>query len=136
MINKSVSIIICMYCVCMSVLVGQYVIGDIFEMTLTNYKGEPIRSELIALVNFDAINRASENIIESKDDHGNNSFDRVLEFNVGMAYAVFEFITILSGTYIFYFMFLMGLPLPFVMIFVVPYTILFIRTFVGLLRGI
>jgi len=47
MIDKPLFIIICAYSISFMVFVGQFVIGDVFGLTLTNWKGDEIKSELL-----------------------------------------------------------------------------------------
>ena len=138
MIDKSLIIIICFYTVSISVLAGQFLIADVFDMRLTNYKGEPIDSALYTLIRFDSLNQIADNVIHT-NFQGNVTegipFNRIIDFNVAMAYSVWELVTLLSGTYIFYMLLLFGVPEVIILALVVPYMFLLIRTIIGILRG-
>ena len=129
-------IIIFMYATSMSLLGGQYVLGDVFGITLTNIDGVPIESHLLGFINEDELNERSANIA-SADFQGNSTYyDRVETFTTAAAFIAWELITLLTGTYIFNFLYLMGVPLIFVSIFVTLYMLLLARAIIGYVRGI
>ena len=137
MINKSIYVIMFMLSINGGILVVQYTIADLYGMELTNHKGEPYKSQILDSIGIDSINRITNNI-QTTDFHQNVSgheFDRVIDFNVGMAYTVWEFVTLLTGMYVFYVLIHFGVPEFVVAIMAIPYTLLLIRTIVGLLRG-
>ena len=137
MINKTFYVIIFIYTISFSVLAGQYTLADIYNIELQNYRGEPIKSAIIETAGLNKINEVSRNIIitdfdEEVDGH---PFDRVIDFNVGMAYVVWEVVLLLSGAYVFYILYLLGIPLFVVGAIIIIYSILLFRTIVGVLRG-
>lgn len=136
MIDKALMIIIFMYSVSFSILGVQYVTSDILDIEMTNLEGVPIRSHTLAFIDLDTLNNQTAKIVVADYNDNSTFYDRVETFTTGAAYVAWELITILSGTYIFNFMYLMGVPLYFVAGFVILYTLLLARTIIGYVRGI
>ena len=110
MIDKALMIIIFMYAVGFSMLGIQYTLADTFGITMTNMEGTPIKSALHGFIKDDNINERTQNIV-SADFQGNSTYyDRVETFTTGAAFVAWELVTLMTGTYIFYIMFLFGVP--------------------------
>lgn len=136
MIDKALMIIIFMYAVGFSMLGIQYTLADTFGITMTNMDGVPIKSALHGFIKDDEINTRTANII-SADFQGNSTYyDRVETFTTGAAFVAWELVTLMTGTYIFYIMFLFGVPEIFVLVFVTLYVLLLARAIIGYVRGI
>ena len=56
MIEKSLIIITFMYAVSFSMLAGQYVLGDVFGVTITNFEGAEIKSNLLDVISTGTLN--------------------------------------------------------------------------------
>ena len=136
MIEKALMIIIFMYCVSFSIAGGQYVLADIFGITLVNFEGVPIQSHIVGLLNQGQLNTVQENIVAGNFTANSTFYDKIETFTTAAAYVAWELILLLSGTYIFNFMYLMGVPLYFVAAFVLLYGILLARAIIGYVRGI
>lgn len=136
MMEKAMHIMLFMWCVSFSVLGGQYVIGDVFGIELTNFDGVPVKSHLLTLIDIDEINTVSENIITANFTDNSTAYDKIETFTTAAAFVAWEVITLLSGTYIFNFMFLMGIPIIFVSFFVIIYVMFLARAIIGYIRGI
>ena len=136
MIDKALMIIIFMYAVGFSMLGIQYTLADTFGITMTNMEGTPIKSALHGFIKDDNINERTQNIV-SADFQGNSTYyDRVETFTTGAAFVAWELVTLMTGTYIFYIMFLFGVPEIFVLVFVTLYVLLLARAILGYFRGI
>lgn len=136
MIDKALMIIIFMYAVGFSMLGIQYTLADTFGITMTNMEGTPIKSALHGFIKDDNINERTQNIV-SADFQGNSTYyDRVETFTTGAAFVAWELVTLMTGTYIFYIMFLFGVPEIFVLVFVTLYVLLLARAILGYVRGI
>ena len=98
MIDKPLFIIICAYSVSFMVLAGQFVIADVFGLTLTNYKGDEIESQIVNSFNVETLNTMTESWINFTRF---NSITDVATSFVLAAQVFVEFLTLLSGTYIF-----------------------------------
>lgn len=130
-------VIIFMYAMSVSVLGAQYVIADVFDITLVSpISGVPVESHIVGFVDEDNINTITENIVTGNFTTNSTYYNKVETFTTAAAYVAWELITLLSGTYIFNFMYLMGVPAFFVAAFVILYLILLARTIIGLVRGI
>lgn len=137
MINKAIYVIIFMYAINGGILIAQYTMADIYGLELTNAEGTTYKSRILETINIDEFNQVTQNI-ENTNFQGNvsgNPFNRVVDFNVGMAYSVWELVRLLTGTEIFFLLMFFGVPEFVVAIIIVPYIFLLIRTIVGLLRG-
>ena len=137
MINKSIYVIMFMLSINGGILIVQYVIADFYGMELTNHNGDPYRSQILSNIGVDRINEATTKI-ETTPFEGNVSgqpFNRIIDFNVGMAYTVWEFVSLLTGLYVFFVLVHFGAPEFVVAIMAIAYTFLLIRTIIGLLRG-
>ena len=134
--EKALYIMLFMWCVSFSVLGAQFVLGDVFGITLTNPDGVEIKSHLLSIVDIDTFNTQSKNIIDANFTTNSTFFDKIETFTTGAAFVAWELITLLSGTYIFNFMYLMGVPIFFVTVFVILYIALLSRAIIGYVRGI
>jgi hypothetical protein len=148
MIESSIKIMLFMWCISFSLLGGQYVIGDVFGIEMTNtwtdFDGDgdvdsadhtPIKSHLLTIIDVDLINQQSVNIVNANYTTNSTYFDKVETGTTALFYVTWELITLLSGTYIFNLMYIMGIPLIFVSFFVILYLALLARTIIGYLRN-
>ena len=148
MIESSIKIMLFMWCISFSLLGGQYVIGDVFGIQMTNtwtdFDGDgdvdendhtPIKSHLLTIIDVDLINQQSVNIVNANYTTNSTYFDKVETGTTALFYVTWELITLLSGTYIFNLMYIMGIPLIFVSFFVILYLALLARTIIGYLRN-
>ena len=109
-------------------------------LELTNPEGEPINSQLVALIATDEINQISKDAINTNYDgpvpsDNDEGFNRIFDFNPAMAYTVFEAVNLLTGTYIFHILTLFGVPHYLTTGLIIIYTYFLIRTIAGMLRG-
>lgn len=130
-------ILIFMYAVSFSALAGQYFIGDVLDMELTNWEGTPIRSGILDFLNQDTLNEVTSDIANVNNTR-NNTLDAVTQsFELGLTIG-FDLLTLLTGTYIFNLMYLLlgeqsGI---FIAGFVAIYAILLGRAIIAYLRGV
>ena len=129
MIEKSLIIIIFMYAISFSLLGGQYVMST-FGVTMVNYEGTPITSNLEIIIKPDRLNTITDNL--------NNINGTTAESDpVGTAAGlVVDIIGLLTGSYIFNLLFLFGVPSIFIGGMVILYAFMLFRTLIGYLRGI
>jgi len=119
-----------MYATSFGVLGAQFVLADVFDITLRNWEGTEIKSQLLGITDVDTINTLTLNVTST------NQTTISLDPIVAAAGIALELFLLLTGTYIFNILFLLGLPLIFVSIFVLLYLILLMRTMIAYLRGI
>ena len=136
MIDKALMIIIFMYAVGFSMLGIQYTLADTFGITMTNMEGTPIKSALHGFIKDDEINTRTQNIVSANFQGNSTYYDKVETFTTGAAFVAWELVTLMTGTYIFYIMFLFGVPEIFVLVFVTLYVLLLARAIIGYVRGI
>ena len=136
MIENALNIMLFMWCVSFSVFGIQFVVGDVLDVDITNYRGEPVRSHLASMINTDQINQVTVDIIEGDYKDNSTEYDKVEDYGIAAAFVAWELILLLSGTYIFSFLHLMGVPLIFVSVLVILYLMLLARAIVGYIRGV
>jgi len=136
MIDNALKIVIFMYAAGFSLLGVQYTMADTIGLEMTNLDGTPIKSALHGFINDDEINTRTQNIV-SADFQGNSTYyDKVETFTTGAAFVAWELVSLMTGTYIFYIMYLFGVPSMFVAVFITLYALLLARAILGYVRGI
>lgn len=130
MIEKSLIIIIFMYAASFGMLGSQYILGDVFNITMTNFEGEPIQSDLLTAINEDTLNTVTGNLASLNNTE--------LESNpiTGAAGLVVDILTLLTGTYIFNMLSLIGIPDIIIAGMVIIYALMLFRTLIAYLRGV
>ncbi len=107
-----------------SALTVQYVLGDIFGVTFTTPDGDPIKSNILSIIDINEINIRELNIIEGNFTENTTAFNRVENSAVASAYVAWEALQLVSGTYIFNLMLLFGMPIVLVAFMVIVYVFL------------
>ena len=136
MIDKPLIIIIFTYALSFSILGIQFEVADVWKKTLVNFEGEPIESHIVNFINQDELNQRSVNMVNANFTGNSTYYSKIETFTTGAAFVAWELITLLSGLYIFNFVYLMGVPQYFVVGLVMLYLILLGRAIVGYVRGI
>ena len=138
MIDKSIMIIIFMYGLSISFLTIEHVMTDVFHITVTNYAGQQLTGDFITTqLNLTGFNSISQAIADGTYNPTNGTFyDRVETYATAGAAVAWNFISILSGLYIFNLLNFMGVPLPFLSGLAILYVFLLARTIIGLLQRI
>lgn len=136
MIEKALIIIIVMYAVSFSALGFQYVIGDLFGFTITNYKGDEVKSDILDWINESYLNTVSTNIVTANFTENETAFNKVIDSTIAAAYVGWELVQLMTGTYVFKLLFLLGVPEIFIAGMVILYIFLLGRTIIGYIRGI
>ena len=130
MIEKALIIIIFCYAASFSLLGVQFILGDVFGYTLTSYQGNPIRSNLLLIVDIDTVDQRVSNVVNL------NQTTIVDDPLTAAAQATLELFLLLTGTYVFNVLYLLGVPVIFIGGMVSIYGMLLIRTLIAYLRGI
>ena len=138
MIDKSILIIIFMYGASISFLTVEYIMVDVFHITVTNYAGQQLTGAFVVTqLNQTGFNTLSEAIVTGAYDPTNGTFyDRVETYATAGAAVAWNFVSILSGLYIFNLLVFLGVPMPFVIGIAILYVFLLARTIIGLLQRI
>lgn len=136
MIEKSVMIIIFMYSVSFSLVGVQWMYADILGIQLKNPQGQVIKTPIIDdVIKMDNVNTATANIVNATDAENStlaaveNAFQ--IGFNVGK-----DIIVLITGTYVFNLLYLMGVPPIFIVPMVVLYALMVGRTLIAYIRGV
>ena len=129
MIEKSLIIIIFMYAVSFSLLGGEFVMST-FGVTMVNYEGTPIASNLLLIIDTDSLNSVTDNL---NTINGTTAESDPVGTAAGL---VVNLIGILTGSYIFNILFLFGVPSIFIGGFIILYALMLFRTLIGYLRGV
>ena len=120
-----------MYAVSFMTLTGQYVIGDVLGITLKNANGVAIRSEVLNATNVNILNSVTASIA-----NGDYTLVDVASAFVKAGNVLVELLTLLTGTYIFKVLLLLGIPDIAIGGMIILYVILLGRTIIALIRGI
>jgi hypothetical protein len=119
-------------------------LGDVMGVELTiqcsdgcDDYGEPLKPFILDFVTQGNINAITERAAGGSytNDDG-SSFDRVINFSTAAAHVGWDIILLLTGTYIFSFMYLMGVPMVIVTGIILIYALFLVRAIVGYIRGV
>ena len=130
MIDKPFYIIIAAYSFSFGLLGAQFM-ADSYGITLTAPDGTVIKNALLEYINEDQINTFSSNVTAS-----NNGSSWGLEPIIQAGNIATFLFYLLTGTLIFNFLYLFGVPAIFIIPIVVIYFILLARAIIALLRGV
>ena len=118
-----------MYAATFGILIGQYIFADVFGITLRNHEGTAIQSEIISLIRVNDLNTLTNAIISS-------DFSNITQNVTTVAAVTWELLQILTGTYIFNLLFLLGVPLIAISPMIILYALLLARLIIGYVRGL
>lgn len=121
-----------MYGIGITVLGAQFV-ADSWGIEITNLEGVKIKSALHGFINDEGLSEYTENITTGNYVNNSTYYDKVETFTTASAFVVWELITLMTGTYVFYILLLFGVPWIFVLIFIMLYAILLARAIIGYL---
>jgi len=130
MIDKPFYIIIAAYSFSFGILGAQFM-ADSYGITLTAPDGTVIKNALLEYINEDQINTFSQNVTAS-----NNGTSWGLEPIIQAGNIATFLFYLLTGTLIFNFLYLFGVPAIFIIPIVVIYFILLARSIIALIRGV
>ena len=137
MIDKSIMIIIFMYAASISFLTVEYVFVDVFHITVTNYNGDVLTGSLITTwMDQETFNTISGKIENGTFNQNTTFYNKVETYATAGAAVAWNFVTLLSGLYIFNLVIFLGVPLPFVIGIAILYVFLLARTIIGLLQRV
>lgn len=130
MIDKPFYIIIAAYSFSFGLLGAQFM-ADSYGITLTAPDGTPIKNALLDYINEDQLNTFSSNVTSS-----NNGTSWGLEPIIQAGNIATFLFYLLTGTLIFNFLYLFGVPAIFIIPIVIIYFILLARSVIALIRGV
>ena len=131
--DKALIMMIAMYGIGFAILGVQWEMADTYGKNIT-INGVEIKSALHGYIKQDTINQYTENITTGNFTSPSGTFyDRVETSVTAGAFVVWELIGLMTGTYIFYILLVVGVPEIFVLIFVTMYVLLLARAIIGYL---
>lgn len=130
MIEKSLIVIIFMYSFSFSALGVQYMYADVLGTDIKNFEGVVIKSEILNYIDMPAVNTATSGIV------GTNSTSVVNNPVSAAAGIAWEIIQLMSGTYIFGVLVMLGVPSIIVAGMTILYVFMLARTIIAYIRGI
>jgi len=128
--EKALTIIIFMYAMSFGLLGAQYMLADSFGVVMTSYDGTPLKSNILQTADFERFTDISEDVLQT------NSTTIRTNPVIAAAEIIYELFQILTGTYIFQVLSILGVPAIFVTAIIFIYFIFMIRAVVLFLRGI
>ena len=133
--EKSLIIIMLVYSLSFSMLGIQFVLADVFHTQITNFQGQPMKNVLINGIGTTTLNTIAVNGTCTTDQCHANAVNPITYLSVAAQYA-WDIFLLVSGLYIFNFIFQLGVPLIFMSGFIALYLFLLVRTMIGWVRGI
>jgi len=130
MYEKAMVIMVFMYATSFMFLGAQYMVGDVFGITLTNIDGEAIEPNILTIIDVDEFNDQTGTVVTS------NQTTITTDPVIAAAGMALEFFQLLTGTYIFNLMSFFGIPNIVVAGFTGLYAFFMIRAVIAILRGI
>lgn len=126
-----------MYAVSFAMLAGQYMVGDVWGITIRNYQGDEMKSNLLTFIDQNQLNAVTTNIANATDAQNSTLAAVENAFQVGFNVGV-ELVTILTGTYIFNVVYFFLGPDSTIIIagLVILYALLVGRALIALIRGV
>lgn len=130
MIDKPIIIMAFLYGTSFMLLGTQYMLGDTFGITMTNFEGEPITPNVLSILDSDTFNTITNDVVQTNQTTiATNPVIAAAEMGVGM-------FQLLTGTYVFNLLAFFGIPVIVVAGFSGLYAIFLIRSIMAYLRGI
>lgn len=126
MIEKALIVIVFMYAASFSLLGGQFLMST-YGVTMVNFEGTPISSNLLDIIDVDTLNNVTDNL---NTINGTATEANPVETAAGL---VVDLIAILTGAYIFNILWLFAIPDIFVNGFILIYAFLLFRALIGYL---
>ena len=93
-------------------------------------------SAIVGYLQNEEFNAQTEQIVTANFTTNSTFYSKVETFTTGAAYVAWELIGLMTGTYIFNMMLIMGIPAWFVTAFIALYILLLPRAIIGYVRGI
>jgi hypothetical protein len=93
-------------------------------------------SAIVGYLQQTEFNEQTDEIVTANFTTNSTFYSKVETFTTGAAYVAWELIGLMTGTYIFNMMLIMGIPAWFVTAFIALYILLLARAIIGYVRGI
>lgn len=131
MIEKALTIVIFLYATGGGILISQYIFADVYGITLTSpVTGQSLKPQLLNVINIGSINTYEQNMTSY-------THDQIKQNYTGNAAAIaWELLTLITGTYVFNVLYLLGVPALVIAIMVMIYFMYLARAIFGYIRGL
>lgn len=138
MIDKALIIIFVFYALGFMMVGLEYSVNQVYHVDLVSpLNGEPMQtSSIVGYLGADSFNESTGEIVTANFTTNSTFYNKVETFTTGAAYVAWELIGLMTGTYIFQMMLMMGVPIWFVTAFIALYILLLARAIIGYVRGI
>lgn len=135
MIEKALFIAISMYALSFSLLIGQYVFADVVGLTMYSpVTGLAFQSSILQFIDTGNINTISTTVVNVNATTSNTFTGIERAFQLGMTVGL-ELFELLTGTYIFNLLTILGVPAIAILPLVVLYVFLMIRAAMSYFRN-
>lgn len=134
MIEKALYAVLFVYCCSFGMLTAQFIWADVFHVTIRNFQGEEMKSNVLQIINMDNINTITENIVTANFTENTTAFNRVENSTVAAAFVAWELVQLMTGTYIFGVLYFMGVPAILIVGMVIIYVLLLGRAIISYIR--
>lgn len=135
MIEKALFIAISMYALSFSLLIGQYIFADVVGMTMYSpITGAPLQSAVLQFIDTGNLNTISTSVVNVNATTSNTFTGIERAFQLGMTVGL-ELFELLTGTYIFNLLQVIGVPVIAILPLVVLYVFLMIRAAMSYFRN-
>jgi hypothetical protein len=135
MIEKALIIAISMYALSFSLLIGQYIFMDVIGITMYSpVTGAPIQSAVLQYINTGTINSISTDVVNVNATTSNVFTGIERAFQLGMTVGL-DLFTLMTGTYIFNLLQILGVPAIMILPLVCLYVFLMIRAAMSYFRN-
>ncbi len=138
MIDKALIIVFVFYALGFMMVGFEYSLAQSYHVTMVSpLTGEEIPpSSIVGYMQNAEFNETTGEIVTANFTSNSTFYNKVETFTTGAAYVAWELVGLMTGTYIFNIMLLMGLPVWFVTAFIALYILLLARAIIGYVRGI
>ncbi len=116
----------------------EYSVNQVYHVEMVSrLTGEQMPSSaIVGYLQNDDFNTSTTEITSANYTGNSTFYSKVETFTTGAAYVAWELIGLMTGTYIFNMMLLIGIPAWFVTAFIALYILLLARAIIGYVRGI
>lgn len=133
-------IVMLVYSISFSLLGTQYIVADVFHVQMTDFNGNPIKNILITGVGQQSngqgtLNNIYNNSTCTTPTCQNKAENPLTYLTVAATYA-WNIFMLISGLYVFQFLYQLGVPIIFMMGFIALYLFFLVRSMMGWIRGI
>jgi hypothetical protein len=138
MIDKALIIIFVFYALGFMMIGLEYSLNQVYHVNMVSpiTGADMDTSSIVGYLQTAEFNEATNQITTANFTGNTTFYSKIETFTTGAAFVGWELIGLMSGTYIFNIMLIMGIPLWFVTAFIALYILLLSRTVIGYIRGI